>query len=842
MNKQLMLLMRLVVLAASVSTVTATTGFNFGRGSGIIVADGGTLDLTNGASITDGFIEKAGGDVEYDCSNIDCVNATFIDRDSGAYSSVTFDGTFDRGTRLVLDNNDVLTMNGSPVLVNPIVEGSHCSPSIIRGIGSSILDGEIVVETDAKVIVDLSGVLNANINLQADRDEYSINDPEDYQAVVSLANDLTFAPTYGPITTDIEDKGLNTILFNGHRMTLGGDVDNLDSYNGAFRITHPQVWTRANVELIGPMSMGCSGRIIFDGPAYINGNGNTWYMNDNEGFYNGVNDVTLVNITLSGDDSDDWFDDSEGHFNCINTTLIADSNSITVNGSFYGSDNVFDDNTYWGHKDYVYYNNVSMVGVSKLTNGNGDDITDGSRQVYTDNESGQLMRFDRNGNRILLEIVSTFLLDGEAYVAGSGSQHALVDEQGREVRDSAGFVVYVDDVTDQYLRYASVGEGLYEYRVTTIAFNRIYDFLYVPFMNNHATASAAIVDTERGNRAVYYANSSQYFEFDGNDNPVVVEITTTPLYSEGQLIEGSGSYNLVGYDRNGISIYIDNNTSAYIQYGYALGATEMYHQVSIAFSIVFDSNGHVETISSYDEADADETDTLIKLNSDVYIDCDWIASEDTTLTIDLAGHALDLDDGSLRTDGCDATIIVKNGVLKNVGCNSLDFQGDSTLILDNVEVRLNSHVRWEYANLTIKGKCRFVGSNNSVFENQSTRNFRISCNATLTLEDGIVYSHNNDGTSNFVFADDTSRLELIGATFRRPDRGEVSYLELTGGTIVVDHNAHIQPGMNGIQIGDDCDEDNNLAIIIRPGATLTISSDSCEDVSSGTLIYANVDC
>jgi hypothetical protein len=44
MNKYVKPLMRVLALVAAVNSLSATTGFNFGKGSGIIVLDG-TLDL-----------------------------------------------------------------------------------------------------------------------------------------------------------------------------------------------------------------------------------------------------------------------------------------------------------------------------------------------------------------------------------------------------------------------------------------------------------------------------------------------------------------------------------------------------------------------------------------------------------------------------------------------------------------------------------------------------------------------------------------------------------------------------------------------------------------------------
>jgi hypothetical protein len=129
------------------------------------------------------------------------------------------------------------------------------------------------------------------------------------------------------------------------------------------------------------------------------------------------------------------------------------------------------------------------------------------------------------------------------------------------------------------------------------------------------------------------------------------------------------------------------------------------------------------------------------------------------------------------------------------------------------------------------------------FINESLLSFTIASGSSLTLGDGVVYCHANAGEANFVFADSSSRLELMGATFRRNDvesgGGDApDALVLKNGCLIIDHISYLQPGSKGIQIGDGITAANNLTIEIRPSATLTLGSGG--DASSGVVTYANV--
>ena len=416
MNKYVTPLLRVLALVAAVNSVSATTGFNFGKGSGIVVLDG-TLDLTNGIRIVDGFIENNGGSIDTDCTPIVGTNATWAERDGGYYSSITFDGSLRDGDRLSLGSNQSLIMNGTPVVATPTVDGSHCHPTVIRGIGSEVEDGEIKVNSGSTVSVNLAGVLTANINLKGNRCDYEIANPGDARAVMSLAGDLNFAPTYGPVTHCVNHPGINKIEFNGNRMTFGGDANALDCHNGSFSINHPQIWNNANVTLSGPVVMGEEGSITFDTPGYVNGAGNTLFLGDSSSaLTNGYNEVNLIDLTLNSG-CNDVFTYGEAAWNCANTTFTSNDGSITVDGAISRTTNVFD-NVRFGHPAYIYEVDNSFS-YTELKDGNTNNIFDDGRQVFRNPDSGTYVEFDGDNKPVLVELAATAVTVDDALVPGT---------------------------------------------------------------------------------------------------------------------------------------------------------------------------------------------------------------------------------------------------------------------------------------------------------------------------------------------------------------------------------------------------------------------------------------
>jgi hypothetical protein len=215
--------------------------------------------------------------------------------------------------------------------------------------------------------------------------------------------------------------------------------------------------------------------------------------------------------------------------------------------------------------------------------------------------------------------------------------------------------------------------------------------------------------------------------------------------------------------------------------------------------------------------------------------------------IDLNGNTLDFSDANAGLALLDSfmTVTIRNGRITNLSAEKITGTPNSYYIFENVEfVLADDTILTESVAYTLKGHCVMSALQPGLqFINESLLSFTIASGSSLTLGDGVVYCHANAGEANFVFADSSSRLELMGATFRRNDvesgGGDApDALMLKNGCLIIDHISYLQPGSKGIQIGDGITAANNLTIEIRPSATLTLGSGG--DASSGVVTYANV--
>jgi len=245
--------------------------------------------------------------------------------------------------------------------------------------------------------------------------------------------------------------------------------------------------------------------------------------------------------------------------------------------------------------------------------------------------------------------------------------------------------------------------------------------------------------------------------------------------------------------------------------------------------------------------------TIVRLHEDwiggnapaiVYTFGSDAAATGETMVLDLNGYAIDLADagaGIALQGGAGSTLRIQNGRLLNLSSTKLSATASSKLILENVELCLSvassGNATFANAALDIEGQCIISGVAGNIFSNTSTDTITIADNATLTVMDGMIYSHNNTGLTNFAMNSSSSRLELIGGVFRRPASAAVAPLVLTKGTLVFDHKSYIQPGTDGINLGDGSSSVNNVSLEIRPGATINVTTDGS---TTGTLTFANV--
>jgi|GEM_PF-6463718 len=232
---------------------------------------------------------------------------------------------------------------------------------------------------------------------------------------------------------------------------------------------------------------------------------------------------------------------------------------------------------------------------------------------------------------------------------------------------------------------------------------------------------------------------------------------------------------------------------------------------------------------------------VIRLNSNVALQGAWYMRASQNLVIDLNSNTLDMAaEGSfISMPDSFTTVTIKNGRIANLSSSQFAGTLNTYYVFEDVEFTMAADwVIAEGVGVTFKGNCTVSASTpDLVLYNYSQLNFCIDAGSSLTLQDGVVYCHGLPANS-FVMTDSSSRLVLIGATFRRSDcEGEVSPLQLTKGCLIIDHISYLQPGNSGIQIGDGTSPSNNLTIEVRPSASLRIGSGG--RASEGVVVYAN---
>jgi len=200
-----------------------------------------------------------------------------------------------------------------------------------------------------------------------------------------------------------------------------------------------------------------------------------------------------------------------------------------------------------------------------------------------------------------------------------------------------------------------------------------------------------------------------------------------------------------------------------------------------------------------------------------------------TMTLDLAGATIDISNDAaaivLQADtDSNSRLIIKNGTISGLAATKLSAPAGSTIVLENMNIRLFDEYTFVDASLTIVGNCVFSGGYNASFVHRSTGDFVIAAGATLTVTDDVTLSWECDSSNNLVFVDSSSTLALIGCTFRQADRSGSSLL-LTNGVLTIDQQVILSPGSAGIKLGDATGESpTDLDLVIRPGAQCIVRS------------------
>ncbi len=215
---------------------------------------------------------------------------------------------------------------------------------------------------------------------------------------------------------------------------------------------------------------------------------------------------------------------------------------------------------------------------------------------------------------------------------------------------------------------------------------------------------------------------------------------------------------------------------------------------------------------------------IVQLMSDLKLSSAWTFVGDCML--DGNGFNIDLRDTGQIIVGSDATLRLKNITIKEVSDNRIRCADNSgTLLLDNSSLVLSDDTNFAAGTLNILGSSGISGDK-TTFAFRSPQQSQIMSRASLTLDDGLLFSYEPPIASRtlFKFADRTGRLILDTATIHSTSTG----LQLLQGALEVKGRCSLTSDATyqaeGVLFGDGVSAANDLDIIIYPAANLHVAS------------------
>lgn len=225
------------------------------------------------------------------------------------------------------------------------------------------------------------------------------------------------------------------------------------------------------------------------------------------------------------------------------------------------------------------------------------------------------------------------------------------------------------------------------------------------------------------------------------------------------------------------------------------------------------------------------------LGGDLIIPAGKTLSIASDTVIDGQGHSLICEAGSeITIDGPVGTTLTLKNMTSYGALLSIVFGAsvDQVLILDNVVENLSDYTVFTGGALIIRNTVVISGEN--YFDYQSSYDCTIESYATLFLDLGtqFIYAPDDVKMTHIVFADQTSRLFLNGATLYTPlDIG----LRLTDGHMIVDYKSLLSSNggnktTKGFEFGTG-NSSRDIKITIAPTASL--------EMDGALVTYANQD-
>jgi hypothetical protein len=305
-------LWRMGIVVFGVLLLVDTTAANIVFGSknaGFSVSNSSTLNLGT-AALRQGTLLSTGGTLA-SSSTMNC-SEVVIGYDVGTtHKTMTVDGAvvLTGSPAIILGDNQKLLVEGGVVSLPVTVNGADASPSIIEGFGQFASD--ITINSGKQVNMRWTNGLNVNIKSSS-------------ASIIKLEQDLAFE--VGKCFSAIDSSYSVSINFNGYRVFVGGDEAS------STIISDPQVWSDANIVLMGPVTLASVSTVSQSiAGGYFNGRGNSLTFEsaavlDNAGYPVSLVDIILRDVTASSLVG-------AGTWNLLNTTFESTTNSITVDGS-----------------------------------------------------------------------------------------------------------------------------------------------------------------------------------------------------------------------------------------------------------------------------------------------------------------------------------------------------------------------------------------------------------------------------------------------------------------------------------------------------------------------------
>jgi hypothetical protein len=194
-------------------------------------------------------------------------------------------------------------------------------------------------------------------------------------------------------------------------------------------------------------------------------------------------------------------------------------------------------------------------------------------------------------------------------------------------------------------------------------------------------------------------------------------------------------------------------------------------------------------------------------------------------SIDGNNHTLDLQTTGSIVIQPSSTLYLKNITLKNIsGAQLRCLDNSASVSLDNVKFIFDGDYFFDAGAFHVLSNFSLSGTNSFVY--RSTQQSTIRTNATFLCDYGttLSYAPVSNQRTGISFLDTTGTLAFRGATLYSTATG----LRLTQGNIIIDGKTIFQSDATiipeGIAFGDGINANNDVAIVMMPGAQISIAS------------------